>query len=221
MHRLQKHILHQLILNPEQRYADLKPAEVEGNLFMYHLRVLMNEGLVEKCANGHYQLSATGKVYVDRLSLKSFAPRIQPRIVTLMAVRNNAGEWLMYKRKRQPLINMIGFPYGKIHLGETILQAAHRELTEKTGIEAELTHVGDGYAITYEHDQPISQIMFHLFSGSATGGDLLGPSKFGSPKWLSEEAMADRTLIPNVPELLQLVKAFDGSRFFTELNHRI
>ncbi len=71
MHRLQQHILHQLILNERQRYADLKPAEVEGNLFMYHLRCLMKNGHVEKCPDGRYRLAAEGKTYVDRLSLRA------------------------------------------------------------------------------------------------------------------------------------------------------
>jgi hypothetical protein len=52
MHRLQQHILSQLIHYPERRYADLKPDEVEGNLFMYHLRQLMAAGWVIKREDG-------------------------------------------------------------------------------------------------------------------------------------------------------------------------
>lgn len=110
MHRLQQHIIHQLILHPSLRYARLKPDEVEGNLFMYHLRQLMKEGLVTKRSDGQYELAAEGKLYADRLSLQSFTPRVQPKIVTLIACQNEHDEWLLYERKRQPLIGQIGFP---------------------------------------------------------------------------------------------------------------
>jgi hypothetical protein len=147
MHRLQQHILQQLIMNPRLRYAAIKPHEVEGNLFMYHLKQLIKEGLVEKDADGWYQLTTAGKLYSDRLSLKSLTPRLQARIVTLMAVEDGQGHWLFYRRKRQPLFNLVGFPYGKIHLGESVQQAAQRELKEKTGLEAELEHRGVSHVL--------------------------------------------------------------------------
>ncbi|HSX41390.1 MAG TPA: NUDIX domain-containing protein [Candidatus Saccharimonadales bacterium] len=220
MHRLQQHILQRLILNPEQRYADLKPVEVEGNLFMYHLRCLMKDGYVEKRANGRYSLSAAGKLYVDRLSLKSLTPRIQPRIVTLMAVEQG-GKWLVYLRKRQPLINLIGFPYGKIHLGESIKAAAERELKEKTGLIADLTHVGDGYATTSEAGEPVSQIMFHMFYGKDPKGEILEHSDIGEPMWVDELAIGGQGFMPNVADLLALVKNRSAERFFAQLEHRI
>ena len=222
MHRLQQHILSQLILNTTQRYADLKPADVEGNLFMYHLRCLMKEGRVEKCPDARYKLSAGGMEYVDRLSLKSLTPRIQPRIVTLMAVQDRDNRWLMYRRKRQPLINTIGFPYGKIHLDEKVYQAAHRELHEKTGLKAELTHYGDGYASVYQDDKAVSQIMFHLFYGKNPAGDLRGESSIGQSIWLTkEEIMNSSDVMANVVELLRLIELYNGQRFFVELEHRI
>lgn len=219
MHRLQQHILQRLILNPEQRYADLKPVEVEGNLFMYHLRCLMKDGYVEKKPNGRYSLSAAGKLYVDRLSLKSLTPRIQPRIVTLMAVEQD-GKWLVYQRKRQPLINLIGFPYGKIHLGESIKTAAERELKEKTGLSAELKHIGDGYATTHENGEPVSQIMFHMFYGKDPVGKILERSSIGEPMWVAESAIGGDQFMPNVSDLLRLVKDRGEGRFFAQLEHR-
>lgn len=221
MHRLQQHILHQLITNPTRRYADLKPSDIEGNLFMYHLRCLMKEGIVEKRSDGLYQLTSKGKVYVDRLSLKSFTPRMQPRIVTLMAVRRPDGKLLMYRRRKQPLINMVGFPYGKIHLGETIKEAAERELREKTGLSAELKHIGDGYANTFEAGEPISQIMFHLFVGANPAGELRKDSSAGESLWLDESQLHGEDIMPNVVHILSRVNKYDGSFFFTELNHNL
>lgn len=221
MHKLQQHILSQLILNSERRYADLKPQDVEGNHFMYHLKCLLKEGLVHKVPNGHYQLSPAGKSYVDRLSLKSLTPRVQPRLVTLMAIQNQEGQWLMYRRRRQPLINMIGLPYGKLHLGETVQEAAERELEEKTGLRAELSHIGDGYANTFEAGIPVSQIMFHMFSGRDPQGTLRAKSEVGETMWMSEADLSSKEIMPNVLDLLDLVRQDSGQRFFAELNHHL
>lgn len=221
MHRLQQHILQLLILNPHLRYADLKPREIEGNLFMYHLKQLIADGLVEKNTNGRYQLTAKGKLYSDRLSLKSLTPRVQPRIVTLMAVEDGSGNWLLYRRKRQPLIGMAGFPYGKIHIGESIKQAAERELREKTGLVADLEHRGDGYATTTQSGESVSEILFHMFYGCNPRGELLQRSQIGEPFWGRLEDLKVGEVMPNAPSLLKLVQGYDGSRFFAELSHQV
>lgn len=220
MHRLQQHILGRLIRHETQRYADLKPAEVEGNLFMYHLRQLTKAGWVAKRPDGLYELTTEGQRYADTLSLTTFSPRVQPRIVTLVVCRNDAGQYLFYRRRRQPLLGMAGFPYGKIHLGETITAAAERELKEKTGLSAELTHRGDGYVTIYQHDEPVSQIMFHLFYGEHPSGRLLPDTTAGKPFW-ANLGEADDTFMPSVADLLKLLdETPPNERFFTELTYR-
>ncbi len=221
MHRLQQHILQQLILNPELRYADIKPREVEGNLFMYHLKQLISDGLVEKCDSGKYRLTAKGKAHVDKLSLASLTPRVQPRIVTLLAVEDGNGQWLLYRRKRQPLIDTIGFPYGKIHLGESVSEAAARELLEKTGLTADLEHRGDGYATVYEGTEPVSEILFHLFYGKNPHGKLLEKSHIGEPFWSAVETVPTDHIMPNMLDLLELTRSYDGKRFFAELTQHL
>ena len=219
MHRLQQLFLSQLILHPERRYADLKPSEVEGNLFMYHLRVLMKQGLVAKGDDGKYRLTLEGQRYADSLRLTSFTPRAQPRIVTLLVVRRDDGSYLFLRRKRQPLLGMVGFPYGKVHLGETIGQAAHRELKEKTGLEATLAHRGDGYITIYQQQEPVSQIMFHLFYGEDPRGKLVAESKVGSVFWAPLNEI-DATYMPSVSDLLGALAEHPDESFFVELSYR-
>ena len=100
---------------------------------MYHLKSLLSEGFIKKTTGG-YQLTALGKRYVDKLSLKNFQPRFQPKIVTVIICRNSKGEYLLCHSSRQPFFGKFCFPYGKVHFGETIKKAADRELEEKTGL---------------------------------------------------------------------------------------
>jgi ADP-ribose pyrophosphatase YjhB (NUDIX family) len=219
MHRLQSHILSQLILNPERRYADLKPAEVEGNLFMYHLKTLIKQDLVVKGSDGLYRLTLEGKRYADGLSLKTFKPRAQPRIVTLLVIRQGDGQYLFLRRKRQPLLGKVGFPYGKVHLDESIADAAARELHEKTGLTADLSHRGDGYITIYEQAEPVSQIMFHLFYGEEPMGELTAETSVGSAFWAGLESI-DETYMPSVRGLLAELAQSGDERFFVELSYR-
>lgn len=219
MHWLQQHILSQLIHHSSRRFADLKPADIESNLFMYHLRHLMRSGYLIKAGDGRYQLTTEGQRFVDTLSLKTLTPRAQPRIVTLVVCRNQAGEHLFLRRRRQPLLGMVGFPYGKIHLGETIAVAAARELREKAGLSAELAHRGDGYITIRQDGEPVSQIMFHLFYGENPVGQLQGQTSAGEAFWAPVSAI-DPTFMPSVADLLQLLHVSQG-RFFTELDYNL
>lgn len=219
MHRIQQHILSILITRPEVRFADLKPAAVESNLFMYHLKQLINQELVAKTNDGRYSLTAAGKMYADGLSLKTFTPRLQPRIVTLIVLRDESGRYLLYRRKRQPLIGMVGFPYGKIHTGETVTEAASRELKEKTGLGAELLHRGDGYITINQNGQTVSQIMFHLFVGSNPVGQLKTKTAVGEAFWGDPTQVPGWELMPSVIDLIEATRS--PVRFFIEKTYQL
>ena len=221
MHQIQQHILKALILNQNRRYAELKPRSVDGNLFIYHLHKLIGQGLVQKCPDGSYELTNAGRVYADRLSLTTFQPRQQPRIVTLLVVRDEFDRFLFYRRRRQPLLGMVGFPYGKIHLGETIAAAAARELVEKTGLSASLTHAGDGYVTMLESGEPISQILFHLFIGSGATGKLASAGRTGQSFWSHLEDLAGDQVMPSVSDLIDLVASSASDCFFAELVYEL
>jgi len=218
-HVIQKQILARLISSPYLRYSELKPPNLEGNHFMYHLKSLMREGLVVKNEQGQYLLSSSGKLLADNMSLQNYAPRTQPNIVTLITCQNTKGQWLVYKRKRQPLINQIGFVYGKLHVGETIAQAANRELKEKTGLECELTHKGDGYITTYEGNDIVSQIMFHLFYGKNPYGEITITNKPGEASWAWRDELKFEPYMASVDDLATLIEE-SNDRFFVELVYK-
>jgi len=219
MHHIQLRILRQLIHQPQCRYSELKSPEMEGNIFMYHLRSLIKAGYVVKGGDGRYGLTAPGAQYAEGLSLETMKPRAQPKIVTLLVCRNAAGEYLFMRRKRQPLLGLAGFPYGKLHLGETVGEAAARELREKTGLECRLAHRGDGYVTTNQTGEPTSEIMFHLFYGENPTGELAPKTKYGANFWAPSAAI-DSTYMPSVPDLLALLRDTD-QRFFAELCYEI
>lgn len=217
MHWIQKEILKQLILHPQRRYSELKPDGVEGNLFMYHLRSLIRDGYVAKTGSGRYALSADGKRYADRLSLDTLKPRIQPKIVSMIVCRNARGEYLLYRRVRQPFSGMVSFPHGKIHLGETVAEAAARELSEKGGLRATLRHCGEVYLTVYQAGELVTQTLCHVFTASRPVGTIRSDETIGSCFW----GRLQRTARPDyAPGLLDVARlAGRRGRFFEEFRY--
>lgn len=216
MHIIQKHIMRRLSENTCLRYADIQPEGVEGNQFSYHLRSLEKQSFIKRCKDG-YQLTPKGMVFTGSVSFETFQPRIQPKIVTLVVCKNPEGKYLVYKRNRQPFIGAYGFPYGKIHMGERIEQAAKRELGEKTGVTAKLVKKGVMYLLVKNRDgETIAHTLFHIFLGSDIAGDPLSRTEYGNIHLKTEKELLTESPMPGVPEVLKIAKSKAPGIIFEE-----
>lgn len=212
MHRLQQHILYALATNERLRYARLKPDEVEGNSFMYHLRSLIKKGYIAH-TDEWYHLTSEGQLYVDQVSLKTFTPPLQPKIVILLVSRNEAGEVLLFKRNRHPLINKVGLPYGKIHANESIYEAAARELLKKTGYEASFAYHSTGSMKIHEGSELTSYILFLIVIATQLKGTMLEIASAGKPIWGTIQDIDPSDLIPSVRDILRIADQSSQSKF--------
>jgi ADP-ribose pyrophosphatase YjhB (NUDIX family) len=220
-HHIQLKILHQLTLAERSRYSQLKPPAIESNLFIYHLKRTIADKLVVKNADGSYSLSKSGLAYADKVSLSSFRMRGQPKIVNLIACTNRQGQWLLYRRKHQPFIGRSGFPYGKIHLGETIKESSERELQEKTNLKTELTHRGDVYVTVYDDDDLLVHTLFHVHSGRNPIGSLKEATSIGYCYWAKVEPSRAELYFPGFLDIYKLLKKPAQTRFFAEYTYRL
>ncbi len=221
MHPLQKHILHRLMFNHALQFSKLKPENIESNLFMYHLKLVINSGLVHKRSDGRYELTIAGKTFSDKISLKSFSPRIQPKIITMVICTKEDGSQVLYKKKRHPFLGLIGFPYGKIHLGERVLEAAQRELKEKASLAAEVIHRGDVYLTTYQGEELFNQTFAHVFSAAHPTGSLSKELEIGDSFWGKIEQLDQSELIPGALDIYQLLQKSTQQLFFAEFTYTI
>ncbi len=209
MHIIQKQILETLTYHETVRFAALRPPKVESNLYSYHLKLLIKDGYVKKLDAG-YTLAAKGLMYVDRVSIKKFELRQQPKIITILVLENKKGEILLWKRNKQPFINQWSLPSGKIHIDDpNIMTAALREAREKIGItEVNLRHVGECYVKQHQGGEIISAILGHVLYGKL--------DDFTSPHthWWKK---GDQ-ILPGTEDIIQAArKQRSGARFFSEL----
>ena len=213
MHFIQSKILDQLLYNEKLRYSQLKPEGVESNHFAYHLKELQKDKLVAR-VDGGYTLAPKGLAYVDRLSHKHMKTREQPKIVTMIKITNPDQQQLLFKRNYQPYIHCYGWPSGKIHLDETVPEAANRELLEKTGLSGvALEHRGIIDLEVRQAGFVISRVMIHVFSGElVTSSSPIGGSR-GECRWGSFEDMPDELLMPASKKIDTLLSS---QKFFFE-----
>lgn len=214
-HFIERHILRELLFVPSARFAQMRPERVDSNLYSYHLSKLLKFKYISKIGRD-YTLAPKGLAYVDRISLSSLRPRIQPKINTGILLKNQKNEILLTKRHRQPLLGFWGLPMGKLHESDESLQsAAERELLEKTGVLASnLKHVGGCYMRFYMDDVLISSSMSQIFMQEnfshyvETSDDL---------KWVDVKRFSKNDLIPGVDEIIKTA-CMDRAGFFTEIN---
>jgi ADP-ribose pyrophosphatase YjhB (NUDIX family) len=134
MHHLQKYILDRLRFEQPLSYSQMLPKHIESSQFMYHLRSLVKDGLVQKESRGIYTLTHAGQAALEYLSVGRIAPVRMPKVVTYTLLTHQ-GQLLLLRKQKEPYRHLIEPIAGKIHFGESAEDAAQREVHEKLGLE--------------------------------------------------------------------------------------
>ncbi len=214
---IQYHILVELTRHSMRRYSQLRPKDVEGNLFTYHLNGLVNDGLVEK-AEGQYQLTLKGLQFVGTLSLKTGRTRKQPKILNAIICRNKAGEYLLTRWRRQPNAGLVSFPHGMMHYGEAVLDMAANELREKAGLRADLEYRGDVYVRGMLAGMLDRHALVHLYDATnIEPAEEEADSEVGESFWTKLELLRPEEFVPGFYEIAQLVDAGATGRIFADI----
>lgn len=214
-HHIQRNILSILILVPSARFKDLKPAGMESNIFMYHLKALIKDGLVEKTENG-YALTSKGKRFVDRSNLESLHLRIQPKLITIIVLENNENKIAILERLHQPFLNYKGFPSGKVHYGETLADAAERELSEKTGLSGIPLEFKGNFIMKFsQEDEVVNHIVGYVFYGKTEQSSVLEfVTKHFKSYWGDKSELFEDNRFKGHPEIFDLIKNTPKGQLF-------
>lgn len=214
-HHIQRSLVYKLALSSGLRFSELKPEGIENKLFDYHLKKVMNEGLVEKTSEGLYQLTHKGRRTGSRILDKTEAIVDRAYSVLFLVIRRKKdASWLLYTRKTHPLKDRVGFMHAAPNATEFSTQTATKDCQQKTGLECEFSVQGSGYFRVYEGDELESFTNFTLLVCEDAQGELAAQDSHAEYKWVKDPDFSDGSMLPNMQILSELY--LKGESFFVE-----
>lgn len=207
-HHIQADIFAKLRYSDTLRYKDLKEPGLEPSQFTYHLKELMKQKLVEKTEKGSYRLASAGVELAQHFSSTWKNLKEAPLSYTLIFLRTTDKRWFVIKRGKHPHINKYACISGKIHMDETLEQAAQRELHSQTigAVNAALQY--RGYVSVMVREQGyLTHITGPVWFADDIEPVALPPSAFGEIMWADWEKLPYGQFIPGWKEIVQMIES--------------
>ncbi|HMR73072.1 MAG TPA: NUDIX domain-containing protein [Candidatus Saccharibacteria bacterium] len=205
-HAAQMKLLRQLLLSSSCKFSELvKATGLTSDHANFHIKQLVEAGLVKHVlkTHGQYELTQHGKDYANHMDTDEFVMEKQPKLSVVLDIVNVDGRHLQQERLKQPYYGYWGRPTGKIRAGETMIEAAARELKEETGLEADLTVLGFYHKLDYDVDGNfLEDKYFCVVRGVNPRGEMLLESDGQRNEWLTnEEFLAKEKNFGGIEEL--------------------
>lgn len=184
---IQNHIISRLKNAKFLRYAEMKPENVDNDLYNYHLQQLVKKGFVQKEEEG-YSLSEQGIHLVADSNLLSLDHNshhlFKMNVLTIVSrVVNGETQILQQFRTSNPSYGKIGVPGGVVRKGETIEDAAKRKFKTETGLSADFRFVGLERRMLYREGVLFSDVVFPICYAAEYSGELEIETEYGIHSW--------------------------------------
>jgi 8-oxo-dGTP pyrophosphatase MutT (NUDIX family) len=201
LHPAQIGILLVLLFKKRTKFSELNTTGLSNDHLTFHIKTLLKEKLIKK-NKSFYLLTANGKEFANRFDTENKKVERQAKVAILLHCQKSTKEGLKYlvqQRLKEPYYGFYGFFGGKVRWGETLHEAAKRELLEETGLTGKLDLVRVKHKMDYDKGgNLLEDKLFFIFNGKNLKGKLIKNFEGGRNLWLSEA------------EILSLSDLFDG-----------
>lgn len=213
IHQAQTSILRDLLFVPSASFTELqKKSQLEADHFKFHLAKLNELGYVHKVSYGKYALTTKGKEHANKLDTDTNTIERQPKVSVALILKrineNGETEYLCQQRLKQPFYGFWGRLGGKVRWGESLPEAAARELEEETGL------IGTFVFRTVFHKRDYDKVskelledkLFMLMEATEYSGELVEHYEGGINRWLTQEQLkAQEKRFESAYEFIELI----------------
>jgi len=212
-HEIRNIIIRDLIHKPGMGFNELWKKEGDSNKFAYHLKVMEEDGLIEKKDNKYF-LAHEGKkqaVFIDGETGK----KPENPLAALLLVVFDSDKILLHERLKEPFYGYFGFAGAKMEFGEKILECAARELKEETNLEADMEIAGLINFTTYNNDKLAYHHVQFVVKCTNPKGTLKKEDREGKYYWVDKEDFMSKKLFPDDPYIFEWLDT--GNFFIAEM----
>ena len=122
------------------------------------------------------------------------------------------GRALVARRARAPLLGLYSLPGGVVEIGETLREAALRELDEEVGLKAEIVAFNDHVEAIMRDSQGVrAHYVIASFVARLTSGEAQTSEEADAVAWIDPLALGDLPATPGLAKTLaraaELIKA--------------
>jgi ADP-ribose pyrophosphatase YjhB (NUDIX family) len=182
-------ILTYLLFNPKSRFRDLNVDSLSTDTFSYHVKTLVNLGLIKKDGL-YYHLTKRGKVTANKLDTSTHKFEKQPKVSVVIVPHRKMGgkkKFVIHQRTKEPYYGYWGFITGKVKWGETLSETAQRELKEESGLTGQYKFCYEIHEMVYDKgsSRQLEDKLFHVIEAYNLKGSLVKKTKDGVNKWVT------------------------------------
>jgi ADP-ribose pyrophosphatase YjhB (NUDIX family) len=207
-----------------------KLSGIRSNELSYHLKKLMNDGLITKNKE-NYILTRRGETTAERIAHFT-GKEVGHMVVVIIAVTKN-NKILLLKRNRRPFKDYWGMIGGKTKFDESIPESVEREVEEETGIKVDINSVkvrsvmlervktnqgiSHGNILILTEAKPLNDITSEIVNGQHINWFKLSDLKYSkiilSDMWMIENFIEKKKEV-NIPHIIMEEKDGDLTSFY-------